>query len=337
MSPARKLISVVTPCYNEQETVRDCHQAVKNLFASELREYDYEHIFCDNASPDQTVPILKELAAEDHNVKVIINSRNFGGLRSLFNGVKNANGDAVVVMLPADLQDPPHIIPEFVRKWEEGFEVVYGVRKNREEGRILAGVRGIYYHLLNRLAYVHIPPNAGEFQLVDRRVIVALREFEDSYPYIRGMIASCGFRATGIEYTWVARKKGVSKHRIYHLVDTALNGMVSFSNVPLRVCMFFGLTIAAASMVYAIIAFAISLIYYQQLAQPGIPTLIVSLFFFSGVQLFFAGIIGEYLGAIHAQVRKRPMVIERERINFEHQKGAEGSRELLTPPLRKAG
>jgi len=312
----RKKISVVTPCYNEEDNVRQCHEAVRRLFETELAAYDYEHIFCDNASKDATPSILRELAAADSRVKVILNSRNFGGVRSLFNGILSSTGDATLCYLPADLQDPPEILPQMVKRWEEGYEIVYGIRAQREESLLMQTIRRIYYRSVSNLAEIEIPMNVGEFQLVDRCVVRALQRFDDYYPYVRGMIASCGFRSTGVEYTWKARARGFSKNRLYHLIDQGLNGLISFTNVPLRLCMFFGLAVAMLSFVYGGLALFLNMVFYRQLALPGIPTLIVALFFFSGLQLFFFGVLGEYIGAIHSQVRKRPMVIERERLNF---------------------
>lgn len=318
----RKLISVLTPCLNESTNVRDCHLAVRRLFETALADYDYEHIFCDNASTDDTVEILRGLAREDRRVKVIVNARNFGPFRSAFNGLLNARGDAVVVFLAADLQDPPELIVDFVRRWESGYEVVYGVRRRREEGWLLALLRKVYYRVVNQFASTTIPPDVGEFQLIDRVIVEALRGFDDYYPYIRGMIASCGFRSTGIDYTWVARRKGRSKNRWYHLVDQGLNGIISFSNVPMRICLATGFLLSGASMAYALIQLLINLVYFRELAPAGTATLIVALFFFSGVQLLFLGIVGEYVMAIHSQVRRRPVVIERERVNFEPEPAA---------------
>jgi hypothetical protein len=161
-----------------------------------------------------------------------------------------------------------------------------------------------------------VPVDAGEFQLIDRKVVDTLREFEDYYPYIRGMIATCGFRRVGVPYTWKARERGYSKARYYHLIDQALNAIISLSNVPMRLCMFFGFGIAMLSILIGFFGLIMNVIYYQQIAPVGIPTLIVAVFFFSGLQLFFFGVLGEYISAIHFQVRKRPLVIERERINF---------------------
>jgi len=320
MSPEisrRKLISIITPCYNESDNVEDCCAAIRNLFTGPLAAYDYEHILCDNASTDATPDILRKLAAADKHVKVILNARNFGPSRSDFNGLMNASGDAVVVFMPADQQDPPEVIPEMVRHWEAGVEVVYGIRANREEGLIMRTTRRLYYRLVRRCAEIDIPLYAGEFQLVDRKIVDQLRKIEDYYPYIRGLIANCGFRRVGVPYTWKARRKGFSKNRLHHLFDEGLNGLVSFTNVPLRMCMLAGVGISLLSITTAVAAAVVNLFYFRRLAPPGIPTLIVAVFFFGGVQLFFLGVLGEYLSAIHNQVRRRPMVIERERINLD--------------------
>jgi glycosyltransferase involved in cell wall biosynthesis len=313
---SRRLISVVTPCYNEEDNVEECYRAVRAVFEEKLPQYDYEHIFCDNSSSDDTPRILRRLAAADRRLKVIFNSRNFGPFRSLFNGIVSVRGDGVLVFLPADLQDPPDLLPEFVAKWEQGYQVVYGIRKRREEAALMRAVRKVYYRLVSRLANIKIPVDVGEFQFVDKAVIEALRRCDDYYPYVRGMIAHCGFPAAGVEYTWRGRKRGLSKNRLYHLIDQGLNGLISFTNLPMRLCMFAGFTIAAFSLVYAAVAFIINLLYYGQIAPSGIPTLIVAVFFFSGLQLFFFGVLGEYIAAVHFQVRKRPLVVERERLNF---------------------
>jgi polyisoprenyl-phosphate glycosyltransferase len=313
----RKLISIVTPCYNEQDNVSDCYEAVRRVFEQDLLEYDFEHLFCDNASKDRTPEVLRQLAARDPRVKVIYNARNFGPFCSTFNGLLNTRGDAVVVLLAADLQDPPEVIPEFVRRWEAGYQIVYGVRTVREEGLLLRGVRKLYYRTVSKFAHIDIPPDVGEFQLVDRAIVEALRRFDDYYPYIRGMIASCGFQAVGVEYVWRARKKGLSKNRLYHLIDQGLNGLISFTRVPMRLCLLLGFALSGLSILYALFSLVVHLFLSGFTAPPGVPTLIVAVFLFSGIQLFFFGILGEYIAAIHSQVRRRPLVIERGRLNFE--------------------
>ncbi|HSV30092.1 MAG TPA: glycosyltransferase family 2 protein [Candidatus Omnitrophota bacterium] len=315
----RKLISIVTPVYNEEGNVEECAKMVRALFddGGPLAAYDLEHIFADNCSTDATVPALRKLAEADKRVKVILNARNFGPFRSTFNALKSANGDAVVPLLAADLQDPVEMIADFVRLWEDGFEVVQGVRETREEGRVMVAIRRLYYRSVSALSSVNVPPNVGEFQLIDRKVVEALKQHDDYYPYIRGMIARCGFRVTGLPYRVQARKRGMSKNRMWHLVDQGLNGVISTSNVPLRISMIAGLALSALSIVYALLQLLINLVFWRELSAPGIAQLTVAIFFFSGVQLFFIGLLGEYIGAIHSQVRGGPLVVERERINFQ--------------------
>jgi glycosyltransferase involved in cell wall biosynthesis len=311
----RKLISVITPCFNEQANIRQCRDAVARVFAEHLPQYDHEHLFCDNASTDGTIACLRKLAADDPRVKVIFNARNFGPFRSTFNGLLNTAGDAVVVLLAADLQDPPEVLVDFVRTWEQGYEIVYGIRANRQEGWPMRTTRRLYYRLAGLLANINLPPDVGEFQLVDRVVVDALRQFDDYYPYIRGMIAACGFRMRGVPYTWRRRQRGISKNRLYHLVDQALNGLISFSNLPMRLCLLLGLGLSLASTAFAVYRLAAGLVFHAPVGS-GIPPLMIALFFCLGVTMFFLGVMGEYISAIHFQVRKRPLVIERGRLNF---------------------
>ena len=312
-----KTISVVTPCYNEEINIRDCYETVRQIFARDLSGYAREHIFCDNASTDGTLGVLKDIAASDPCVKVIVNARNFGPLRNTYNGVMASTGDAVLLFLPADLQDPPELIPEFVKLWDSGYEIVYGIRAQREEGWMMRGLRGLYYQALSRFAEVKVPPGVGDFQLVDRRVVEAMRHVRDGYPFMRMMTFECGGRTVGVPYTWRARQRGLSKNSAMALVDQGLNGLVTFTTAPLRLALFVGFVISVASLFYALANLLVGLLFYRQLAEPGVMTLIIALFFFGGVQLFFMGIIGEYVVAIYAQVREKPVVFERERINFD--------------------
>ena len=228
-----------------------------------------------------------------------------------------SSGDAVLLFLPADLQDPPDLLPQFVKHWKEGYEIVYGIRATREEGWLMRSVRNVYYRMLTRFSEVKIPPGVGDFQLVDRRVVEAMREVRDGYPFLRMMTFECGGRAIGVPYTWRARKRGLTKNRFSALIDQGINGLVSFTSAPLRLGLTVGFLISTLSIAYSIINLALGLILYRKIAEPGIMTLIVALFFFGGVQLFFMGMIGEYIIAIYGQVRGKPVVFERERINFE--------------------
>ncbi|WP_036292807.1 glycosyltransferase family 2 protein [Methylosinus sp. PW1] len=311
-----KTISIVTPCYNEELNIRECHAAIAALFDGELKDYRREHVFCDNASTDRTAEILRELAAADPCVKVILNARNFGPMRSNFNGVMAASGDVVLLLMPADLQDPPELLPRFVKLWEEGAEIVYGIRQTREERALMRTLRGLYYRLLTGMSEFSLPPGVGDCQLVDRKVVDAMRRIDDAYPFMRMMTFECGFKAVGVPYTWVERRRGVSKNSLLHLVDQGMNGLVTFSLAPLRFVLFLGFAIAGLSLAYAFVSLVLGLVYFRTLAPPGVMTIIVAVFFFGGVQLFSIGILAEYILAIHGQVRRKPVVFERERINF---------------------
>lgn len=332
-----KKITVVSPCYNEEDNVEICARTVQEIFERDLPGYEREHVFIDNASTDRTVEILRGMAAADPAIKVVVNARNFGVFRSTFNGLRHATGDAILVMLPVDLQDPPELLPEFVRLWEQGYEVVAGARSTREETFALRTARKIFYRIVNALSDFEISPDVGEFQLIDRKVLDAVLAHDDQYPYIRGIIASVGFRRIILPYTWRARKRGVSKHNLLMLIDQAMNAIFSFTRAPMRFCTFAGIGIAALCILFSVFSI---LAYFlgSSLVPRGTTTIIVSLFFLSGVQLFFIGMLGEYITAIHAQVRGGPMVIERERINI----AAEGAADEPAParprkaPARRA-
>jgi glycosyltransferase involved in cell wall biosynthesis len=311
-----KTVSVVTPCFNEIDNVRHCYERIKAIFAEKLPQYRVEHIFADNASTDGTTEILRDIATADKSVKVVFNSRNFGPFRSLFNGLRYATGDAIMVFVAADLQDPPELIPEFVKHWENGIEVVAGARAQREEGLILRTGRHVFYRILNRLSDFEIPPDVGEFQLIDRKVWHAVMQHDDHHPYLRGIIASVGFKRLIIPYKWVKRERGASKNNQFgRLMDQALNGIFSFTSVPLRLCIYVGFSIAALCLLYGTIAL-IGFLLEPSLAPPGIATIFVATFFLSGLQLSFIGILGEYVTSIHSQVRGGPVVVERERLNI---------------------
>ena len=314
-----KKISIITPCYNEENNVRECYQAVKEVVTQSLPNYRYEHIFADNASTDGTLARLKEIAAQDQNVKVISNSRNVGPFRNMWNAMKSASGDAVIPLLPADLQDPPSVIPQFVSNWESGDLVVYGVSANREESWIMRKMRGTYYRLIRRFADAVIPLNSGEFLLADKRVIQSILTVDDAYPYIRGLIAQTAVRSSSIPYTWVRRERGRSKNSFIDLIDQAINGFVSTSRIPARLALLSGFFFSILGFLGAIATFVAFLI-NREGAPVGIPTIIVSIFLFGGIQLLFFGIIGEYVLSIHGQVRRTPPMFEVEKINFNLKK-----------------
>ncbi|MFM2355194.1 MAG: hypothetical protein RLZZ528_930 [Pseudomonadota bacterium] len=311
-------ITIVSPCYNEEDNVAQCHETVRAIFAEHLPGYEREHVFVDNASADRTVEILRGIAASDPAVRVVVNARNFGVFRSTFNGLRHATGDAILVMLPVDLQDPPELIPDFVKLWEQGYEVVAGARSTREETFALRTSRKVFYRIVNALSDFELSPDVGEFQLIDRKVLDAVLAHNDHYPYIRGIIASVGFKRIIVPYTWRARKRGVSKHNLFMLVDQALNAIFAFTKAPLRFCTFAGIGIAAICILFSLVSVVLYMLGFGN-APRGTTTMIVSLFFLSGIQLLFIGMLGEYITAIHNQVRGGPSVIEREVINAAEQ------------------
>ncbi|MFZ0219873.1 MAG: glycosyltransferase family 2 protein [Candidatus Aquirickettsiella sp.] len=311
-----KKISVITPCFNEEASIIECIEQVKKIFERDLQRYELEHIFCDNGSSDKTVEILKKVASQDRRIKIIVNSRNFGVLKNTYNGVLNATGDAAILFMPVDLQDPPELICEFVKYWEKGYEIVYGMRAKRQEGFFIRNVRKAYYRLLSVCTYVDYPPDAGDYQLVDRVVLNAMKQIDDAQPFMRLMTFDCGFSSFGVPYTWQARKKGISHNNLINMLGQGINGIVSFSNIPLRLALFFGLILSCLSIAYAFCV-GVMAVLGKTSAGRGVPTVIVALFFFSGIQLLFAGILGEYILAIYNQVRRRPLVIEKERVNFD--------------------
>lgn len=319
MTP-RKLISIVAPCYNEELNIEACYGEVTALFADggPLAAYDLELIFADNNSNDRSLEILSRLAAEDSRVKVVANARNYGPFRSTFNALRYTKGDAVVPMLPVDLQDPPELIPAFVEKWEQGYLRVYGVRRERDEGRLMRSVRRGYYFVVNKFSSIDIPRDVAEFQVLDRKIVDALLQFRDYYPYIRGMIANVGFsqESIGMDYTWRQRRSGMSKNRLYSLIDQALNGIISFTNVPMRLTILAGFALSIFASLYGLVQLVWNLVAPTD-APAGIPTLIVALFFLSGVQLAILGVIGEYIAAIHFQLRHGDVVVERRLINLD--------------------
>ena len=310
-----KTISVITPCYNEEVNVEICAAELKRVM-EQLPGYDYEHIFADNASTDSTLIKLREMAAKDKHVKVISNSRNVGPFRNMWNGMKSATGDVVIPQLAADLQDPPSVIPEFVKNWEAGFLVTYGVRAKREEALIMRMARGIYYRIIKKFAAAVIPLNSGEFLLADKKVIDSILAVDDQYPYIRGLIAQTGVKSTSVSYTWVKRERGKSKNNFISLIDQAINGFVSTSRVPARLALLGGFILSFLGVAYAL--FTVIMVLTSNGSAPvGIPTIIVGIFLMGGVQLLFLGLIGEYILSIHGQVRRTPPMFEIERINFK--------------------
>ena len=309
------LVSIVTPCFNEKDNVELCYNAVKKLFGSTLIDFEYEHIFSDNASLDGTKDILKRLASNDKNVKVLINSRNVGPFKNIWSALKHSSGDVVIPFLPADLQDPPLIIGQFISRWQSGDKVVYGIRTNRQESIMLRFLRNTYYNIISKFAESKIPKNAGEFLLVDRETLNSVLETDDEYPYIRGLIAQTAAKSSSIEYTWQKRKNGKSKLTYFHLIDQAINGFVSTSRIPARIALLGGFIISFIGVLLGILI-AISFLIDKSTTLTNLPLVVVISLIFGGIQLFFTGLIGEYVLSIHGQVRRVPRMYIMDKINF---------------------
>jgi glycosyltransferase involved in cell wall biosynthesis len=309
----RKKISVVTPCYNEEGNANAIYTAVKSIMDAKS-EYDYEHIFIDNHSTDKTVAILKDIAAKDINVKLIVNSRNFGHIRSPYYGLLQSSGDATI-MIVSDLQDPPALINDFIDNWEQGHKIVIGVKNESEESFLMFAIRKSFYNLINRLSDIKLIKNYTGFGLYDKQIIDILRTIDDPYPYFRGLICDIGFEIIKIPYVQPQRFRGFTKNNFYTLYDIAMLGITNHSKVPLRLATMVGFMASLLSLLVALIYFVYKLLFWNSFTLGSAP-LIIGIFLFSAVQLMFIGIIGEYVGSIHTQVLKRPLVIEQERINF---------------------
>jgi glycosyltransferase involved in cell wall biosynthesis len=308
-----KKISVLTPCYNEADNVDALYERVRAVFAP-LPGYAYEHVFIDNASTDETVLKLRALAARDPNVKVIINTRNFGHVRSPYHALLQCRGDAVIGMA-ADLQDPPELIPAFLEKWREGYKVVLGVKAKAEESPVMFAIRRLGYGVIDRLSEVKQVRNSTGFGLYDQAFVAVLRRLPDPYPYFRGLVAELGFRYATVPYTQPKRTKGVTKNNLYMLYDLGVQGIVNHSRIPLRLATIVGFLSSVVSLMAALVYFVMKMLFWYDLPI-GVAPVIIGLFCVASVQLFFLGVLGEYVGSIYTQVRNRPLVIEQERINF---------------------
>ena len=313
-----KTISIYTACYNEEENVEELYNRVRAQMRK-VGRYRYEHIFIDNASHDNTVAILKRIASRDQNVKVIVNARNFGHIRSPHHALLQTTGDAVISIV-ADLQDPPEMIPEMIAKWEEGYSMVLCLKTTSQENKLMFWIRTQYYRLVQRLSEIQTFENFTGFGLYDRRVVEAVRSFGDAYPYFRGIIAEIGLPHYELTYDQPRRIRGITKNNFYTLYDLAMAGITNLSKVPLRMATFLGLGTAVISLLAGFAYLIVKLLFWSHFSA-GVAPLVIGLFFLGSVQLICVGMVGEYLGAVHTQVLNRPHVIEKERVNFDYKPG----------------
>lgn len=308
----RRLISIVTPCYNEEENIDELFQRIATVMAP--LNYDYEHIYIDNASTDNTVKKIKNIAARDKRVKLIVNARNFGHIRSPYYGLLQSSGDACVV-IASDLQDPPEMIPEFIKKWEEGFKTVLAVKPESQESSAMFFLRKVYYRFITRISEVPLVKNATGAGLFDRVVVDILRNINDPYPYFRGLLSEIGFPIATVPFKQPRRLRGITKNNFYTLYDLAMLGITNHSKMPLRLMAMGGFLLSILSL-FTALGFLVAKLVFWNYFQLGISPILIGVFFFGAIQMFFIGILGEYIASIHTQVRNMPLVIEAERVNF---------------------
>jgi glycosyltransferase involved in cell wall biosynthesis len=309
----RKLISIVTPCYNEQDNIEELYQRICQVMAG--LPYDYEHICIDNASTDQTVSKIRALAAADTRVKLIINARNFGHIKSPYHAILQARGDACI-LIASDLQDPPEMIGEFIQKWEAGFKTILAVKPESEESALMFFARKTYYRLITRIADVPLVQNATGAGMFDRVVLDILRKIDDPYPYFRGLLCEIGFPIATVPFVQPRRQRGITKNNFYTLYDIGMLGITNHSKIPLRLMAMSGFVLSFLSLLVACGFFIAKLLFWNSF-QLGTAPILIGIFFFGAIQAFFIGVLGEYIGSIHTQVRKMPLVVELERVNFE--------------------
>jgi dolichol-phosphate mannosyltransferase len=308
-----KFLSLLIPCFNEEENIDELYgricAAVENL-----DDYSFEFIFIDNASKDESVELLSRIALKDSRVKIIVNTRNFGHIRSPYWGMMQTAGEATIV-LASDLQDPPELIPQFIKDWEMGWKIVLAVKPSSKTNFLLHRIRRLYYRVLDGIANVDMVKDATGFGLYDQRVLEQIKKINDPYPYLRGLICELGYPIKTVQFSQPRRERGVSKNNFYTLFDIAMLGIVSHSLVPLRIATIVGFTLGALSFSVAIFYGIMKFLYWDTFPI-GMAPLVVGVFFLFSLLFIFIGLLGEYVGSIQTYVKNRPIVVESKRINF---------------------
>ena len=308
-------LTVITPTFNEEGSILECINRLKIVMKKCCPEINYEHIIIDNCSEDETVNIAVEESKKDPRIKILVNSRNVGGPRSIYKALSRASGEWIIPMLPADLQDPAEVIPLMLEKAVDGVEIVYGVRKHRQERLLIRSLRKIYYRTLRNFSTFNLQNDAGDFVLISSRVAMSINSVQDQNPYVRGMIAQTGARFDSVSYTMNKRMQGESKYSAFMLADVAISGMVSSTYIPARIALIMGFLASILGVIAGSIYLLLT-IFSGQDTNSGIPTIIITMFFLGGIQLFFLGLIGEYVLSIHRQVKPEPNVTFINEVNF---------------------
>lgn len=312
-----KTISVVVPCYNEEENVEAMALAVKEIFTKDLPGYEYELIFIDNDSRDSTREILRRLCEADRHVKGIFNAKNFGQFNSPYYGMLQSSGDCTI-LVACDFQDPVEMIPRFVNEWENGYKIVIGIKNSSQENRIMYWLRGCYYKMIKKLSDVEQIEQFTGFGLYDAQFVDVLRQLDDPTPFLRGIVAELGFRRKEINYDQPKRRAGKTSNNFYRLYDAAMLSITSYTKVGLRMATIFGSFCSAVSMVVAVVYLVMKLMYWDRFVA-GMAPMLIGMCFLGSVQIFFIGLVGEYILSINSRVMKRPLVVEEERINFDEE------------------
>lgn len=310
-----KTITVVIPTFNEEENVPIIYERVHKVFESKLSGYRLEYLFIDNFSTDNTRAILRKLAEKDKSVKVILNARNFGFSRSTFYGLTKASGDCAVLVF-ADMQDPPEVIPQMVDEWENGYKVVCGIKNKSRESPVMYAIRSVYYKLLKKICEVDHIEHFDGFGLYDSSFIKVLNGLSDSMPYLRGIVSELGYRIAYVKYEQDIRKNGKSAFNFLKMYDLAMLGITSYSKAVMRIAVFFGCGIGMISFFIAFFTVIKKLLFWDSYPM-GSAAIITGIFFFFGIQSFFIGMLGEYIANINTRIMNRPLVVEEDRLNMD--------------------
>ena len=316
-----KKISVLIPCYNEEENVVPISEAVIKTLTKDLPEYDYELVFIDNDSQDRTRSLIRQLCNENPKIKAIFNARNFGQFNSPYYGMLQITGDCVIEMV-ADFQDPVELIPQYVHEWEKGYKIVIGIKTSSKENRLMYWLRGCYYKMMKKLSDVEQIEQFTGSGLYDRDFIEVLRNLDDPTPFLRGIVAELGFKIKQIPYEQPKRRAGETKNHFYQLYDAAMLSITSYTKAGLRLATICGSICSLISMVVAVVYLVMKLMYWDRFPA-GMAPVLIGMCFLGSVQIFFIGLMGEYILSINARVMKRPLVIEEERLNFAAADGAD--------------
>ena len=310
-----KKISVMIPCFNEQENVREIAKAVADILENELPQYDYELLFIDNCSTDKTRVYLRELCKQNPKIKAIFNARNFGQFNSPYYGMCQTTGDCTITMC-CDFQDPVEMIPKFIEEWENGYKIVSAIKSSSKENGFIYFLRTVYYKMIRKMSSVEMIEHFTGFGLYDKSFIEILRDLHDPIPFIRGIVAEFGYKRKEIEYEQPKRRAGKTHNNWYSLYDAAMLSSTSYTKVGLRLARFGGFICSGLCFLSGLIYLILKLLFWNKFSV-GIAPIIIGTFFIGSVQLFFIGLLGEYIMNINQRIMNRPLVIEEERINFE--------------------